>query len=465
MKMRYLFIAAATILPFAASAVKPTRVCKDGHVLSIPAEFGYDGKASYFFGLEKGNDSETIERINEDLDMVETFTPSVQTLESKVTRWIPSGIKSAYQFTDTGELPASSLSDALNIVQKLYPNGYVTINMRGYYDYAGEYQLILFIPGKTIPEGVYNGMNDYELSLLMEAGKLDNIDGYSMYWEEYNHVTTCVKTEYQTGELDWSTELVEHSSYTTETDFRFFRSVYYYDDMHEVSLPITQTLFNSDEEYEILMPIVSQSNEPISKEVYNGWQSIEYTYQNKYGEEVTEGTSRWIEKTLPILYSGVKVVNIRTGAVVTTFEFTEPIKLSDRNSYILSPDVFVIGNKKYLSVNVDVYDEDGSSYEELYYIFDINGEQSAVKAPVMTKRVSVKPSIVNRGEDVMVNVDGNDAISAITLTGMNGQTLQHIKGNGAKSAAVKTGCLGSGVHIVGVQTTDGANTYNKIVVK
>lgn len=331
------------------------------------------------------------------------------------------------------------------------------------YGYEEEEPYVLFYEGNSIPDGIFEGIDNSEYWQWEMSGGYDSMSnaGYARYAPSAGKITFYKRTPYNNGILDWDTPLKQHSTTYTEADIeQWCDDVYYLDDMHERYCKITQTLFNSDKDYEILMPICTESKTPIIKEIRGSdWRAITYTYEGKDGE-ATASTRDWNEEIYPIEVLGIAVVSLRTGATVATFDFPTPTLITDEYYHSLGADIIGMGDKVYLRTVSEVSDD-----ERQYNFYAIEPGMSGVQTPVISKRVSVKPSIVNRGEDVMVSVDGNDAISAITLTGMNGQTLQHIKGNGAKSAAVKTGRLGSGVHIVGVQTTDGENTYNKIVVK
>ncbi len=465
MLLRKLFTYAALSLSLVAMAVQPTKNFNCGNIYYSLPEFGYDGKSSFFLT----SDDNCFTRVNEDLEPVETFNLSEQCLTIKKTIFLPSGFKYGDYYPRTESYDPKSLSEALQLIRTIYPQGYVTVDMDAQY-HGEDDRKILFISGNKIPEKVFEGMTDEYLHILASEGSLDGIDGYAVFqtWEDSwvgaHTLYVYTRAEYNTGELDWSTELKAVSTNNVDWSYTYFDDVYYNDEMHDCIANITQTLFDSDEDYEILVPILKESKKSITNDVSSDHNRIEYTYEGRYGEE-TGYTSTWKEEVYPVEYTGVGVAKLRTGEISTIFEFPTPyINCGNYggNFYLSDPEIFILGEKRYLQVGVP---QNEDTYEYDYYIYDIDGAQSGVKTPVVAKKVRVNPTIVNRGEDVMVNVEGNDEISAITLTGMNGQTLQHIKGNGAKSAAVKTGRLGSGVHIVGVQTADGENTYNKIVVK
>lgn len=452
--IRYLLTTAALTLTLAASAVKPTKSMGSGYIYFTPAEFGFDGKPSFF--LES---SDEFTRITEDMETVETFTLPEQKLTIKKNILIPSGFKYKSIFQQTGDYNTNSLSEALDLIQKFYTQGYVSVSIKQSY-IDDDRQVVLFIPGNKIPSGIYTGMTDNEVNYLASEGKLDEIDGYAIFNSGYGNLYMYTKMQINSGELDWSTELKVHSTQTEDTGIpSYFDDVYFLDDIHERIAIITQTLFNHDKDYEVLVPVCKKSAKTVIKDV-ESYNSISYTYEGPDGEE-TAYTSKWKEEIYPIEYSGVGVLNLRTGEIMTTFEFPEPYRYSGYK-YLSDPDIVALGEKNYLSVSVPS-NENYNDYDNYFYELDRN--QSGVKTPVIAKKVRVKPGIVNRGENVMVNVEGEKGISAITLTGMNGMTEQRMAGRGEKSSTIATGNLSSGVHIVGVQTADGENSFSKIIVK
>lgn len=460
MLLRKLLTAAALTMALSAIAVLPTKTTNNGKISICPKEFGCEGKPSFFFCSED-EDAATFEQVNEDLEVVKTFSLPVKTYVQENKILIPSGYTKAYTYSEQASVAASSTAEAIAIVNQYFPSGFTTANVTTYVQDMGDVvTMILFFEGNKLPNGITNGMDNWEYNHWCDISHQYRETPYPDYAEYYDKTVRFYKnTEFESGELDWSTPVTTVlSSNTDEYVCKPFSYIYYSDSelTEDADLCITQTLFNSDDDYEVLVPIFAKNNNTIVKEVRESSYPLSYTFNG-----LTKYTYNWNVEYNLIEFKGIAAVNMRTGETVASFDLPEPYMMGQYWNEIDTPYYFKLGEKIYLVCSIYSENEDNN----LYYFFAIEKGMSGAQAPVMTKSVKIHPSVVNRGEDVMVNVDGNDAISAITLTGMNGQTLQHIKGNGAKSAAVKTGRLGSGVHIVGVQTTDGENTYNKIVVK
>lgn len=452
MLLRKLLTAAALTMALAAIAVLPTKTTNNGKISICPKEFGCEGKPSFFF-CSGDEDAATFEQVNEDLEVIKTFSLPVKTYHQENKILIPSGYIKAYHYILEGSYTANTMTEAIAIVKQYYPSGFTTVNVTPDDEYQSEQTI--FFEGNKLPEGIKPTMTRQEYNGWVDLAEQYRTTQYPAYASYHREKLSFVRdTEFESGELDWSTPVTTVLSSTTDEYVCKPYSYIYYSDcelIDDADLCITQTLFNSDADFEVLVPIISESNNTSVREVRNSPYPRSYTFNGE-----TKYTYDWNEQYNQIYFRGIAAVNIRTGETVASFDLPEPYW-----NEIEDPYYFKLGEKIYLVC--DIYSENEDN--DLYYFFAIEKGMSGAQAPVMTKSVKVRPSVVNRGEDVMVSVDGNDAISAITLTGMNGQTLQHIKGNGAKSAAVKTGRLGSGVHIVGVQTTDGENTYNKIVVK
>ncbi len=468
MILRKTLFAASLALSVVAGAVAPTKSNIGGsYVHFVPSAFGYDGKPS-FFVFDSDNTSESVIRVDENLEAVETFTlPSV---EYSITTdiLIPSGFKTGKEFTQSDRYSSIPLTDAVRLVAGLYPAGYISVNMSPSYGSNPDRELKLFIPGNSIPEGVYANITENEFFYRVQQGEaMTDVNGFAIYDSEGSILEIYSAKDVCNGVLDWDTDLKVHSTKTQNESLGFFDEIYFMDEKHERQLNITQTLFNSDKDYEILVPVIKNSGKTITVNKNSGWSTIEYTYEGPDGPE-TATTSQWVEKIHAPEYAGVGVVNVQTGETLVTYEFPEPYAISDDNHlYFSNPCIYSFGDKLYLEIEVPKNsDEDNDySYEENIYYYEITRNQSGVKAPAMTTTVKVHPSILNRGENLEVSVGDNDEISAITLTGINGRTEQRVAGNDGRQTYVKTNGLNSGVHIVGVTTANGKTHSQKIIVK
>lgn len=457
MILRKLLTASALTMTLAATAVLPTKTSQNGTIYICPKEYGLDGKPSFFFC--SGEDSAVIfEQINENIETVETFSLPVKTYRQESKILIPSGYIKAYRYEESANYAAGSMTEAITIVKQYFPSGFTTVNVTSSSDY--EREQTLFYEGNKLPEGLKPTMTSWEIREWNELYNQFRTTSYPNYasYIPYNGVITFLNdTEYDSGDLDWSTPVTRVlSSHTYEYESEPYDYIYYTDSelTDDADLCITQTLFNSDADFEVLIPMYAESGGTTTTEVRN------YAYPKSYEfDGMTKYTNDWNEEeSNKVSFLGIAAVNIRTGETVATFELPEPYTMGQNRREIDNPYYYKLGEKTYLCVVVSSEDEDS-----ICYFFAIEKGMSGAQAPVMMKKVKVHPLIVNRGTDIEVSTD--DHISSITLTGINGQIEQRIAGRGADRHMLKTDRLPSGVHLVDVRTQDGGQSVSKIIVK
>lgn len=203
-------------------------------------------------------------------------------------------------------------------------------------------------------------------------------------------------------------------------------------DMH--SIYVTQTLFNTDEAFEWIVPILS---------------TVSIGYENDY-ERVTGQK---------ICTKGFKVMS-ENGSTVA--EVTYPsgyYGTGYRDGY----DLIMIDNKYYISATVTNL----SRTEEFEIIYEVTQGSSAlnmVGAPIRTK---IYPTAPHRGTPVEVELgetSGNRC--TVAVVSMSGQTVmtRNIE-PGSTHTSIDTSAIPQGVYIVTVTDTRGTRDATKIVVR
>lgn len=202
-------------------------------------------------------------------------------------------------------------------------------------------------------------------------------------------------------------------------------------DMEDI--PLTQTLFNDDEAFEWIIPVISAVD-------------ISLTTLDR-------------KETGQSLVSTGFMVKSEDGSTVATVAFP-----SGLYGYIYdSPELLIIDNRYYLVVAVFTAD-----YSENYsLIYEISRESGLIDMVGEPLPVKVHPTAPVRGATVDVEIGattGNRLV--LGVVGSDGRTVMRRNLEpGTTHTSIDTGRLGRGVYVVTV--TDGAGTRNatKIVVR
>lgn len=219
---------------------------------------------------------------------------------------------------------------------------------------------------------------------------------------------------------------------------------------YDTYLELTQTLFNDDNDYEILRLKMTQAEfaEEVSHsdilELPNG---REVYVDNMPATRIRRGAG----------CEAIEVVKLNSGEVVATFDIPAEYKPSYE---IYNVTVMQMGEKKFL-----YFTTDGDDENEATLLYDLNS-LSAINAPMLVKEIKVNPTIVNQGEYINVAVGDNTEIEEITVTDMNGVMHRLAPNPGKRTATLGTRTLSKGMHVVGVKTSDASATKGtKIIVR
>lgn len=427
--------AAMTALGLAAN--EPVKIMGTTYIEVIPASVTYSGKN--MASLESDN---AVSIINENLEVVKTVPLRSTTFTRTVTFVGPKLIERYRYESATGEIVNTQV-EAAALIKKLYTGGYVT--------YTTGNNRTFYLEGTTpISTQLKEYMeNDYFSSEFWDYITVqDTYKDFAIYNLEDKILTTYTRgNKYCTGEVT-----TEHYEYEPETETMEqkcesldFKSISGYEFDNEVY--VTQTLFNKNEAFELLMPVYGGNN------TYEHSDSKAVDYVNENGDVYTQWVyGKYIYKE-PFVTS-LQAVDAESGQVVCTFNLP-----AQASCYSVSCYVFDFGDEKYLQVNV----WSSNDREDLTYFYDLD-DPASVKMPVMEHHTSVSPRNVRRGEQINVVSADTDELRVIDVISANGATRMRRTVSG-RSAAIDTSSLPTGMHIVDVQTAAGHKTAAKVIVK
>jgi hypothetical protein len=209
---------------------------------------------------------------------------------------------------------------------------------------------------------------------------------------------------------------------------------------------LTQTAFNDDADYEVLLP--SYGEEVIK----NSEESWRIEYKDIDGNDSFTWLSCTVTTSRPAI-DAIEAVNVKTGSVVTRFVFPEILEYP-------SAVVFATGERRYLRIQGSKATE---ATEIFSYFYDLD-DKSSVKAPVLVRTSTVSPTLVNRGENINVRLEGDDELRAVSVVSATGASEVRRVAAG-KSASVSSAGLAPGVHVVGVETSKSRPEYTKVIIR
>ncbi len=401
----------------------------------LPADLGYNGERTIFLEPQQDDNKVTIDIVNGKLDVIKTLTYDAETIPVTTVVKGPA-LEYRWIYSSRSEV-IGNLTEAVQLVQAYYPDGFKQFNL-------SDGNVLFFRGSEAIPAEFRqileeNGdWGDY----LTKTGLYSE---YAMYRTNYNIIEFYEKeSRYCTGVP--TEEIIEYSNVTEDV------AVWPLDDINYINFdlytdafdfPVFQTLINNDDDYEILVPIVS-GTKATSRETSL---RVEYT---TYGGDTNFIWITGIEETQVANIIGVAVKSMKSGATLATFEFPE----TSETIQVGTPQYVVIDNQEYLALRTSV--------GAFYYILN---RESSVHSPVMIKKVNVSPTLINRGEPINVTLDGDGTISSVTMSGLSGMVEKHINANGRNDVSIGTSSLSSGMHIIGVKTSEGKTITEKVIVK
>ena len=203
-------------------------------------------------------------------------------------------------------------------------------------------------------------------------------------------------------------------------------------DMH--SIYVTQTLFNTDEAYEWIVPILS---------------TVSADYENEY-ERVTGQT---------LCSTGFRVMSENGSAVA---EVTYPSGYYG-TGYSDGYDLLMVDNKYYLSATVTNL----SRTEEFEIIYEVTQGSSALNMVGAPIRIKVYPTAPHRGTPVEVELgETSGSRCTVAVVSVSGQTVmtRNIE-PGSTRTSIDTAAMQPGVYVVTVTDARGTRNATKIAVR
>ncbi len=418
----------------------------------MPADLGYNGHRTIFGYTDytTNKDSYSIEIWNSNLDLEKILTVDKVPFSGTNTIKGPE-LEYLWDYKVVWESKNISVDYANQLVDLKFPDGYQSIS-------NGLRYTFYFRGNEEIPAQLAYDIqhSDYPVSQVKDyLAKNDIYDNFAYYDRAWATMSFYEKDgKYSNGEfVEGTSKVYSVESYDASL---YCKPILYknYDINQSVALPATQTLFDNDGDYEVLLPKLSGRTTTLETDKY-----IEVEYTNQYGENLTSGIYyAKVDSIAPIL-GGLEVKKINAGTGGAIFEFPDDLNVTRVHNIIL----MVIDSKKYLVVEAASYYRDWS-YNTHYLYYNIDNS-TGVKLPEQIRTVSVSPTFVNKGETIRVKLDNDGEISDITVVGINGAIEQQFNGNGEREKVINSSNLPQGVHVVGVRTADGTSYSRKVVVK
>lgn len=205
---------------------------------------------------------------------------------------------------------------------------------------------------------------------------------------------------------------------------------------HTKSLHFTQTLFNSDEHYEYIVPMHES-------------QPIEIPYE---------------DPIYPIY--GFKIVSTN-GNVLASVEYPDDLRQSANFSTV--PDIYVSENNIVIVMST-IKKSDISSYTPMptYLAYNIDrSELGSTIQPKLTNRISgVSPTLITNNEPINIELGDIDTNCRIDIFNTNGAIVYSTTvTSGTSHITVPTYTLPRGVNIVHISDGNSINKSTKVVVR
>lgn len=187
----------------------------------------------------------------------------------------------------------------------------------------------------------------------------------------------------------------------------------------DLSLGVTQTLFNNDENYEYISPIYSSS------------------------------------ETSDVNRIGFNIVS-ENGDVLQTTTY-------DGGMYIADVEIVTVNEKNFLRVIV----ETTSDYTTYHYYYSIDPSTSSIKQVGEPVKANVHPSLVGRNETLTVELGGNESNSrVVTVHDASGRMVYSATvPAGQKTLQINSSDLSQGLNVLSVTGKNGNVKGCKIIVK
>lgn len=196
---------------------------------------------------------------------------------------------------------------------------------------------------------------------------------------------------------------------------------------------ISQTLFNNDEAFEWIVPIL---------------EAVDYSFTNEYCKE--EGKK--------IRSTGFRIES-QNGSVITSIKFP-----SGMYGYTyVEPYLYMMNNKNYLFIELSNIDN-----SEYYYMaYEIDNSNASINAVDAPRHLKVAPTMPQRGTNVDITFDKPTENSCkIIVTSVSGKIvlIKNVEA-GKMNTSINTDRFEKGMFIVSVHDGKSSHENTKIIVR
>lgn len=440
--MKRIFL--STALALAMGSMASAQTVMPGHfefgyhpAVSFPTEFSYDGKPRLM--LWDSSEKSCIvydENLNKEKGINLKNLSFDYQLEIKTEE---REVKSVDETEKRDNGTWSSLEYFIEMMSNLNPG--FTQDCLIFTPLADGGQRIDFDPAKT--SVIYGGVPYY----------LEDYFGKKypqVYYEEHDGIVNGYYVNYEITYTDWVDKGTTTENYSEELNPLMLDNINlnHNDARYPMSFYLSQTLFNSDDSYEYLVPKYKLIESNYSSDVSADYPST----------SVLELTRRSVvTKASSLALCGFQVVS-ETGNVLQDLLFDNYLG----GSYVHDPVVLTIGSNVYIAF--DGNDSEGHN-ATVFYKLD-RTTSSLQKVRTVPGGMSLSRTIANKGADIQVNFsDGNEKGSEVSVFSANGQKVKSVMVPAGQKSATFNVNGASGMYLVNRAQKGKANDTKKIIIK
>lgn len=249
---------------------------------------------------------------------------------------------------------------------------------------------------------------------------------------------TLVKVQYSST---YTGEWVETSSYKEEGNPAYVLNTFHDFDkgIEAVEIPVSQTLFNTDDKYEYLVPICE----------YRSREPNEYDRDND--GEIDEISTEYI-----CYCTGFRVMS-EDGTELCSQMLENP-----EGYYYFGLHTYKIADKYYLARG---FYSSSMTRDERCEIYRIDPTTSSVKR-MENVQLAIRPNVVDRSSMVTVELDDTDTARELIVTGMDGRIVERRDiPAGERQIQVPAARMASGMYNFTIRKRGTVEKNGKVIVK
>lgn len=196
------------------------------------------------------------------------------------------------------------------------------------------------------------------------------------------------------------------------------------------SISLSQTLFNDDDKYEYIVPIVGESVSWLSERDRDGDDEID-CYEKYYGYAT----------------SGFNVVS-EDGTILNTVKYDGGFVLQyESGNYFIY--LVEINDKFHIITEGYIIDENNFTKREAVLIYELDKQSNSIKKVATHVGMVVHPTIASETEQITVDLSDENDANEIVIVGVSGQIVKRIPiQNGQKKITFNAQGLNKGLNVV-----------------